>query len=268
MMYGKMGTQRNNMVFGEVVVTYAKMEYGVLSAKFFCLMAKNVALTHLVKELELKYVMDKGDSLYEEEASEDPHASEVRDIKAQLKEIVCAALQHFKYYTEFGNINKDALSDTDDKDYLESELTPQKENKMESNNYNKKEVRNIERNHNSTHVLEDSNSAENTEDKNKLGDDDLSVTAQILTHRNYMKPISSKTTMCSTRAAMESIAYRSQQRQAEKINVKHSQDKTYKQVLEVGDIGVIYVQPKTRNSCDHPFLPVMITGTKISQNSI
>jgi hypothetical protein len=79
-----------------------------------------------------------------------------------------------------------------------------------------------------------------------------------------MKPISSKTTMCSTRAAMESIAYGSQQRQAEKINLKHSQDKTYKQVLEVGDIGVIYAQPKTRNSCNHPFLPVMVTDTKIS----
>jgi len=25
-----------------------------------------------------------------------------------------------------------------------------------------------------------------------------------------------------------------------------------------------YVQQKTRNSCDHPFLPVMVTGTKIS----
>jgi len=24
------------------------------------------------------------------------------------------------------------------------------------------------------------------------------------------------------------------------------------------------VQQKTRNSCDHPFLPVMVTGTKIS----
>jgi hypothetical protein len=32
----------------------------------------------------------------------------------------------------------------------------------------------------------------------------------------------------------------------------------------MGDIGVIYVQPKMRNSCDHPFLPVMVTGMKIS----
>jgi hypothetical protein len=182
----------------------------VKSAKFFCLMAKKVAPTRLVNELELKYVMDKGDSLYEEEASEDPHVSEVRDIKAQLKEIVHAALQYFKYYTEFGNVNKDALSDKDDKDYLESELAPQKENKMESINYYKKEVRNIERNHNSTHVLEYSNMEENTEDKNNSGDYDLSMTAQMLNHRNYVKPISSITTMCSTRAAMESIVYQSQ----------------------------------------------------------
>jgi len=30
MMYGKIGTQRNNVVFGEAAVTYAKTEYGVL----------------------------------------------------------------------------------------------------------------------------------------------------------------------------------------------------------------------------------------------
>jgi hypothetical protein len=125
----------------------------------------------------------------------------------------------------------------DDDENLDSELTPQKESKMESSNYYKKEVRNIEKNHNNSHVLEDSNIEESTEENNNSGDDDLSMTAQILTHQNYMKPISSKTTMCSTRAAMESIAYWSQQRQAEKINVKHSQDKTCKQVLEVGDIG-------------------------------
>jgi hypothetical protein len=92
--------------------------------------------------------------------------------------------------------------------------------------------------------------------------DVLSMTAQVLSHRGNIKPVSSKTTMCSTRAAMECIAYCSQKRQADKINATRMC--TYKQVLDMGDIGVIYVQPKMRNSCYHPFLPVMVTGMKIS----
>jgi hypothetical protein len=54
------------------------MGSGVLSAKFFCLMVRKIAPTRLVNELELKYVMDKGDTLHEEEANEDPHVSEVK----------------------------------------------------------------------------------------------------------------------------------------------------------------------------------------------
>jgi hypothetical protein len=40
MMYGKKGTQHNNVDFGEAAVSHAKTEYGVLAAKFFCLQAK------------------------------------------------------------------------------------------------------------------------------------------------------------------------------------------------------------------------------------
>ncbi len=40
---------------------------------------------------------------------------------------------------------------------------------------------------------------------------------------------------------MESMAYRSQQRQANKINDTRINDPTYKQQLDVGDIGVVYV---------------------------
>jgi hypothetical protein len=45
--------------------------------------------------------------------------------------------------------------------------------------------------------------------------------------------------MSSTRAAMESIAYCSQNEQADKIDTNRLQDTEYKQVLEVRDIGVI-----------------------------
>jgi len=41
-------------------------------------------------------------------------------------------------------------------------------------------------------------------------DDDSSMTEHMLNHRSYVKPESCKTTMCSTRAAMEGITFRSQ----------------------------------------------------------
>jgi hypothetical protein len=67
MMYGKIGTQRNNVVFGEAAVTYAKTEYGVLAAKFFCTTAKKWAASRLVTEMELKYVMEQGKYLLQHE---------------------------------------------------------------------------------------------------------------------------------------------------------------------------------------------------------
>ena len=73
--------------------------------------------------------------------------------------------------------------------------------------------------------------------------------------------------MCSTRAAMELMAYQSQKKQEEKLNAKRAADTLYKHELEVGDIGLIYVQPKTRNCCDHPYLPVMVTSTRIATHS-
>ncbi len=41
MMYGKKGTQRNNVVFGEAAGTHAKSEYGVMCANFFVCKPKN-----------------------------------------------------------------------------------------------------------------------------------------------------------------------------------------------------------------------------------
>jgi hypothetical protein len=56
-------------------------------------------------------------------------------------------------------------------------------------------------------------------------------------------------------------------RQAKKVSERRVMDETYKQVLEVGDIGVVYVKPKTRNTCDHPYLPVMVMRLSISGHS-
>ncbi len=60
MMYGKKGTQRNTVVFGEAAVSHAKTEYGILCAKYFCIQAKKWSPARLVREEELQYVMAKG----------------------------------------------------------------------------------------------------------------------------------------------------------------------------------------------------------------
>jgi hypothetical protein len=98
-------------------------------------------------------------------------------------------------------------------------------------------------------------------------DDNSSMKNHVVNHRNYMKPKSPKNTMCSTQAAVESMAYRSQVWQAKKINEGCVMDDSYKQVLDVNDIGVVYVQPKTRNTCDHLYLPVMVTACISYKNS-
>jgi hypothetical protein len=60
MMYGKTGSQRNNVVFGEVAAKYAKTEYGVLCAKFLCTRARKLDPTRIVSQEELQYIMKKG----------------------------------------------------------------------------------------------------------------------------------------------------------------------------------------------------------------
>jgi hypothetical protein len=116
-------------------------------------------------------------------------------------------------------------------------------------------------------AMEESSTGSVKKEPNEASDDNLSTMEQIINHRSYLKPTRSKTTMCSNQAAMESIAYQSQKRQAEKINEARVKDENYKQVLDVGDIGVVYVPPKTRSSCNHPYLPVMVTGTHIAGES-
>ena len=66
---------------------------------------------------------------------------------------------------------------------------------------------------------------------------------------------------------MELIATASQRKQGEQVNKKRKQAEDYKQILEVGDIGVIRVEGNTRAACDFPFLPVMVTSTHVSAKS-
>jgi len=51
-----------------------------------------------------------------------------KKLKGKLKDVVRATLLHFKFYIKFGSGTRDALSDTNDEDYLVSEVTGKNDN--------------------------------------------------------------------------------------------------------------------------------------------
>jgi hypothetical protein len=183
-------------------------------------------------------------------------------MKDALKGVVTEALENFNF--RYSN-DQDRLYDEDDDDFLSGEM--ERNNEGATSNFYKKEMREVKKRHAGIGDLDNSEVTSSTSSQGHSTDDNSSMTSNIVKHRNYIKPTTSKNTMCSTRAAMESIAYRSQMRQAKQVNERRLMDETYKQVLEVGDIGVVYVKPKTRNTCDHPYLPVMVTRLSISDHS-
>jgi hypothetical protein len=66
------------------------------------------------------------------------------------------------------------------------------------------------------HTLGDAGIVLREENMNDANDDDnSSMTEHVLKHRSDTKPKSSKSTLCSTRAAMELMAYQSQRKQAQ-----------------------------------------------------
>jgi hypothetical protein len=182
--------------------------------------------------------------------------SNLDDLQRTLKAVVKSCLDQFRYCNP---VPIDGLEDTEDEeeDYFVSNLGNDRD-AASTSNYYKTEVKKVEK---------ASMKLITTFDDEVMmldSDDDSSMTEHVLNHRSYVKPESCKTTMCSTRAAMEGIAFRSQKQQALKVNHARVQDRKYKQTLDIGDIGVIYVKPKTRTTCDHPYLPVMVTRTLIS----
>lgn len=183
--------------------------------------------------------------------------SNLDDLQRTLKAVVKSCLDQFRYCNP---VPIDGLEDTEDEeeDYFVSNLGNDRD-AASTSNYYKTEVKKVEKaSMKLTTTFDDEEMTLDSDDAHS------SMTEHVLNHRSYVKPESCKTTMCSTRAAMEGIAFRSQKQQALKVNHARVQDRKYKQTLDIGDIGVIYVKPKTRNTCDHPYLPVMVTGTLIS----
>jgi len=163
----------------------------------------------------------------------------------------------------------DDLYDTDDDDYLVTEILHDPNDKATTSNYYKKEIKEVQKRNAEACDLDDSatGTSGSQSGEHQDMDDNSSMMDHVVNHQNCMKPKLSKNTMCSTRAAMKSMAYRSQVQQAKKINEGCVMDDSYKQVLDVNDIGVVYVQPKTRNTCDHPYLPIMVAACISYENS-
>jgi len=49
----------------------------------------------------------------------------------------------------------------------------------------------------------------------------------------------------------------SEQKEADRVKRSWFKDKYYKQILEIGDVGVIHVEGNTRGATFHPTLSVM-----------
>lgn len=77
----------------------------------------------------------KGDKLYDEEDAGNITMSTVDDLKETFKKIVAEALQHSKYYSEITANVKDDLYDSEDVDYLVSEVQGINDNDASTANY-------------------------------------------------------------------------------------------------------------------------------------
>lgn len=105
-----------------------------------------------------------------------------------------------------GNV-KDGLYDTNNDDYLVSDVQSINDNDASTANYFKDEIKAIQKKTDFMETMQESGTGSLQEEPDEAIDDYSSITEQIINHRSYIKPTRSKTTMHSTRAAMESIAY-------------------------------------------------------------
>ncbi len=198
-------------------------------------------------------------------------------MKEQLKKITLLTLQKFNFYETnkitIDDLTKDTMEEhnsesdetnaetADDTEGDESTSEDEQHVHYESKLYDR-EVK--KRKRDAALVMTDSDADVGDDDGHST---DSSMTKNVKCHRQYQKPVSSKNTLCQKRAAMELIAATGQRQQGEQVYKKRKQAKDYKQILEVGDIGVIRVEGNTRAACDFPFLPVMVTSTRVSSKS-
>lgn len=105
-------------------------------------------------------------------------------------------------------------------------------------NYYKTEMWNIKNKTAVMHTLGHSDNETGYDSMDTIDDEDSSMAGHVVNHRSYFKSKDSKTTMCSTKAAMELMAYQSKKTTTtDKLNAKRAVEALYKQVLEVDDIG-------------------------------
>ncbi len=95
-------------------------------------------------------------------------------------------------------------------------------------------------------------------------EDEMSHMSVIVRKHPFYKSIENSVDdgrICPKRDAMEKIAAEFQRKQGESVNSRRA--KLEKEILDVGDIGTIKVEGNTRAATDDPWLPVMVTFSRI-----
>jgi hypothetical protein len=204
-----------------------------------------------------------GDELYDRESKNEVLIRYDDDLKQHLKDIAHMTLKRFHFYqpkSVANNLSNMAVDeDVSDSESGGSSSNDEKQKVTFDSKLYETEVKRKKKE--ATLLLSDSDGG--IEDKST----DSSMTKNIRGHKDYQKPMNSKNTLCQKRAAMELIAATNQKRQGEKVNKKRKQSNDYKQILEVGDVGLIKVQGNTKAATDHPFVPVMVTSAIVSSRS-
>ena len=129
-----------------------------------------------MSEAELKYVMQKGDEIYDDEVNERIVLPQVENLMTAIKAAVRDSLIHLQYSTYRSNASKDGLSDSDDDNYLVSEIhaTPEK------GNYYRREMCNVKNSTTVRHTLAETDNDSEDDSIEKSNDDDLSMTQHVL----------------------------------------------------------------------------------------
>jgi hypothetical protein len=250
--------------------------------------------SRLIIEEELRYIMKRGDDMFDLAVSGNMELNYVEDYKEGLREIVQESLQCFNFFEDDTSpqIDEQEGMDIDEENDLsqnnsdhegindasEEESSAESSKSMENSSKDRAEMSkkqkykyqfktnlfeadicDMKKRHKD--FLQIPQSSDDESDKSATS----YIGCTVKQHKHYQKQKFTKMTLCEKRATMELIASKCQKVQGEQVNRKRKLADNYKQVLQVGDIGAVRVPPNVQGSTDFPFLPIMVTDMKMSK---
>jgi hypothetical protein len=266
--YGKTHLGNKETIFGEVAHQYCESEYGIMAAHLFSKKAQKIASSRLITEEELRYVMKRGDDMFDLAVSGNMELNYVEDYKEGLHEIVQESLQHFNFFEDdiSPQIDEQEGTDMDEENDLsqnnsdhegindasEEESSAESSKSMENSskdravmskkqkykyqfktNLFEADICDMKKRHKD--FLQIAQSSDDESDKSATSYIGLTVKQ----HKHYQKPKFTKTSLCEKRATMELIASKCQKNQGEQVNRNRKLADNFKQVLQAGDIGAV-----------------------------